>query len=84
MMNKENRLEVETPVGKLIAVPSEDPDYPGICIFLERKDGVWIDLTCSEVEKESGEGRVFVWSDILSDDYTDVFRFNKKELLNEE
>lgn len=48
----EKRFEIDTPIGKLVAEAGGDyKDYPGIYIYLQREDGVQIDLSCTEIDK---------------------------------
>lgn len=49
----EKRFEIDTPIGKLVAEAGGDyKDYPGIYIYLQREDGVQIDLSCTEIDKK--------------------------------
>lgn len=81
----EKRFEIDTPIGKLVAEAGGDyKDYPGIYIYLQREDGVQIDLSCTEVDKETGEGRVFVWENTSTDEYTKMMRWTKEQLMIKE
>lgn len=80
-------LNVDTPVGRLHAYPSSDPDYPGIFIDLER-DGkrmsaplLLIDFSHTEFPEcrnpEAAEKGVLVcrcWQDVRQEDYKEKDR----------
>ena len=45
-------IKTETPIGTIIAEVAQDPDHPGIFIWIERKDGTILDLTAVEYMSE--------------------------------
>lgn len=83
----EPTLNVDTPVGRLHAYPSSDPDYPGIYIDLKR-DGkcmdaplLLIDFSHTEFpeckDPEAAEKGVLVcrcWQDVRQEDYKEKDR----------
>lgn len=70
---------INTPIGKLHAYPSTDPNHPGIYIDIKRTDDVYEDaLVLTEFVPEEDEadhsGNAIVtrvWSDSSKEDYTD-------------
>jgi hypothetical protein len=69
----DNRIEIETPLGKLVAYKSIDPDYPGIYIDLER-NGIGMSVCLVEVNNSEDEDKDTlvsrIWSDGREEDYT--------------
>ena len=69
----EKRFAIDTPIGKLVAEADGDyKDYPGI------------DLSCTEIDKDSGEGRVFIWENTSTDECTRMMRWTKEQLMIKE
>lgn len=70
-----DRLEVETPLGTLIASVSPDPNYPGIYIDLKR-DGCPYEAAVALAEcmpAEDGKPGYIMcrtWGDAMQEDYT--------------
>lgn len=68
-----NKIEVETPLGALVAYPSTDKAHPGIYIDLKR-DGQAADLSLACIECGAwGKGHslhAYVWGDALYEDPT--------------
>lgn len=67
----EQKVEVVTPVGTLVATPTGGGEYPGIQIEL-RRDGISYDLGLAVVEYNSNMKtlRAHVWSDAMHEDPT--------------
>jgi len=81
----EKRFAIDTPIGKLVAEAGGDyKDYPGIYIYLQREDGVQIDLSCTEIDKKTDEGRVFIWENTSTDEYTKMMYWTKEQLMIKE
>jgi len=84
---QDNRLEVQTQFGTLIAEPAGNPDYPGIYLYLAAEDesGEKQELTYALLEAakdtpRSGETelRLLVYANDDSDDYSHSFVFTKQ------
>jgi len=79
-----DKLIVETALGKIIATPSADPDYPGIFVgFQPNGNEFEIDLALIEASPNKDQNlekelRVLVWGDKDKDDYTDAFSIVKE------
>lgn len=67
----EQKVEVVTPVGTLVATPTGGGEYPGIQIEL-RRDGVSYDLGLAVIEYNGSTKtlRAHVWSDAMHEDPT--------------
>lgn len=78
------KICIETVLGKICACESENPDYPGIYIYLEREDGVEIDLIAVEANDISDCIKAFVWKDTSTDEFTNSHIWTKNELDIEE
>ncbi len=67
---EENKISLDTPLGKLCACTIKDAEYPGIYICIARPDGVEIDLMVTEVDAEQKEAAAYVYGDTSTDDWT--------------
>lgn len=80
----ENRIEVKTAFGMLIAEPSSDPDYPGVWISIMRprteegEEGEYEanlalveSMQDSEFPDSKKKLRVLVWANPDREDYTE-------------
>lgn len=67
----EQKVEVVTPVGTLVATPTGGGEYPGIQIEL-RKDGISYDLGLAVVEYNGGTKtlRAHVWGNAMHENPT--------------
>lgn len=74
------KIERNTPLGKLCAAPGGDLDYPGISIYIERPDGVQIDLAYVEVERSSNTASAYIYEDTVQEEWTRKFVWNQKEI----
>jgi len=76
----QQRIEIQTVFGKLIAEQSGDPHYPGIHICLERNDGerqlVLVESTPGTPCESTHTLRALVWKNNF-EEYSDVFTFYK-------
>ena len=81
---KTQQIRVRTAFGALIASKSENPDYPGIYICIEKTDenGDMYEQDIVLVEDIPNEGsrslRVVTWEDMNSEDYTRIASLSEK------
>ena len=47
-MKTAKKIEIKLPTGTLVAEAMPDPEYPGISVYLERPDGIQVDLVLVE------------------------------------
>jgi len=81
----EQKISVETPWGKLTACIGGDPDsYPEIFVYMERDDGVEIDLTCVSFDKENNQLDAFLYEDTSTDCWTKKHIWSEEEIKIEE
>lgn len=75
-------IKIETPLGTLCATTAGDPDYPGIYIYLKRKDGSEVDIALTEVNSIDAPDflHAYIYGDTQCEDWTDRFSFTKNEL----
>lgn len=70
--------------GKLKAEIGGDPDYPEIFVYLEREDGVQIDLVAvGHPTPESKDMRAYLYGDTTRDDYTQSYTWHEEALKAE-
>ena len=78
-----NEIKVKIKGGYLRAIPSDDPDYPGIWVeaIIDNEDEeslsrpqVLVEQVCLDPRDESMT-RVLVWNDKNSEDYTNEIIF---------
>lgn len=77
----ENRFEVDTPIGKIVAEGFIKP-YPGIVTYLKRNDGEVISLSSINYDI-SGDIESYLWMDVLSDEYTEHKSWPFEELTED-
>lgn len=83
-MQEPNKISIQTPLGKLTAVIGGDPDYPEIFIYLERPDGIEIDLTAVSTDGTDDQLTAYLYGDTSTDSYTREHKWSKEELNIEE
>ena len=76
----ENKARVKTPLGTLVAEVGGDPDYPEIFVYLEREDGMQIDLTAVSTNGKDDEIKAYLYADTRTDSYTHSHKWTKEEL----
>ena len=83
-INNTKKVAVPTVLGKLVAEPGGDPDYPEILVYLERKDGAQVDLVMAgQINPDSANIRACLYADTTSDDYTKSFTWHEESLMLE-
>ena len=75
---EENKISLDTPLGKLCAGTTGSEEYPGIYIYMARPDGVEIDLVIAEVDAEQKEAAAYVNVDTSDENWI------KKHIWTEE
>ena len=76
----EKKISVNTPLGKLCACIGGDPDYPEIFVYIEREDGVEIDLVAADVSIESNTARAYLYSDTTTEQWTKRHVWSAEEI----
>ncbi len=65
------KISVQTPLGILTACIGGDSEcYPEIFIYIERPDGVEIDLVAADVDIETKRARAYLYGDTSTESYT--------------
>lgn len=67
---EEKKIFTNTPLGKLCACVGGDPDYPEIFVYIERPDGIEIDLVAAEVKVEDKAAFAYLYGDTSTDQWT--------------
>lgn len=83
-MNEPKEISIQTPLGKLTAVIGNDPDYPTIYTYLERPDGVEIDLVAVSTDGHDDKLTGYLYGDTATECYTRTHTWYKDELNIEE
>lgn len=78
-----NELRIKVNGGYLIAEPNPDPDYEGISILFEAKNGCLIDIVTAECKAENNKSiiDVYCYEDVYTEDFTRKFSLNNEELI---
>ena len=77
----EDKICVQTPYGKLCAVIGGDRvDYPEIFVYIEREDGVEIDLTAVSFDTHHNQLSAYLYGDTSIEDWTHKHIWAKKEI----
>lgn len=83
-MAEPKTISIQTPLGKLTAVIGGDPDYPTIYTYLERPDGVEIDLVAVSTDGHDDKRTAYLYGDTETTCYTRTHTWSKEELNIEE
>jgi hypothetical protein len=75
-----NKIQIQTPLGKLTAVIGGDPQYPEIFVYLERPDGIEIDITAVSTDGDDDHLSAYLYSDTTTDTYIHKHTWSKDEL----
>lgn len=75
-----DKIVIKTSMGNLCAVSGGDYDYPGICVYIERPDGVQIDLVAVDVENLSKIAAAYIYEDTEQEDWTKKFVWRAKDI----
>lgn len=79
------KISINTPLGKLCACIGGDPDfYPEIFVFIEREDGIEIDLVAAEVNVEENAAKAYLYGDTTTDQWTKKHSWSAEEINIEE
>lgn len=75
------KISVQTPLGILTACIGGDSEcYPEIFIYIERPDGVEIDLVAADVDIETKRARVYLYGDTSTESYTRYHVWSEDEI----
>ena len=75
------KISVQAVSGRLTAEIGGDPNYPEIFVYLERIDGVEIDLVAvGEDTKNKEDVKAYLYGDTSRDDYSKSYTWHKKDL----
>ena len=75
------KISVQAALGLLTAEIGGDPDYPEIFVYLERKDGIQIDLVAASQSDPNREDiSAYLYEDTSTDAYTKSYSWSKEEL----
>lgn len=79
------KISVQTPWGKLTAcIGGDGNDYQDIFVYMEREDGVEIDLVAVSLDVDKNELSGYVWEDTSTDEWTRKFTWSQEEINIEE
>lgn len=75
------KISVSTPIGILTACIGGDPEsYPEIFVYIEREDGVEIDLVAAEVDVETKNAKAYLYGDTSTEGYTRHHVWSESEI----
>lgn len=75
------KISIPTPLGLLTACIGGDPEcYPEIFIYLQREDGVEIDLVAADVDLETRNARAYLYGDTSTESYTRHHVWSENEI----
>ena len=78
---KEQKISLETPLGRLEACVGGDPvAYPEIFTYLVRPDGVEIDLVACDVNLEEQAAKAYLYGDTSTEEWTRRHCWSKAEI----
>lgn len=75
------KISVPTPLGLLTACIGGDSEcYPEIFVYLQREDGVEIDLVAADVDLKTRNARAYLYGDTSSEGYTRHHVWSENEI----
>lgn len=75
------KISVNTPLGVLTACIGGDPKfYPEIFVYLQREDGVEIDLVAADVNLENKTANAYLYGDTSTESYTRHHTWTENEI----
>lgn len=78
---EERKIYVDIPIGKLCAVVGGNPEeYPEIYVYIERNDGVEIDLVAAGYEKQEAEVCAYLYGDTSTEEWTKKYKWSAEEI----
>ena len=76
----ENKIYLDTPLGKLCATTNVADEYAEIYVYIEREDCVEIDLVAAEVDAETRRVNAFLYGDTAVDNWTKKHTWGPDEI----
>lgn len=75
------KIVIDTPLGKLCAIVDGDPkNCPEIFIYIERDDGVEIDLVAAAVDIDDNCAKAYLYGDTRTEQYTNRHIWSEEEI----
>lgn len=74
------KISIDTPLGILTACVGADPDYPEVFVYLQREDGVEIDLVAADVNLDNNTVGAYLYGDTSTDSYTQYHMWTENEI----
>lgn len=75
------KISVNTPLGVLTACIGSSPEYyPELYVYLQRNDGIQIDLVAADVNLETKTANAYLYGDTSTDSYTRHYQWNEDEI----
>ena len=64
------KISIDTPLGKLCACIGGDADYPEMFTYIERPDGIEIDLVAADIKTDDLTANAYLYGDTSTEDWT--------------
>ena len=66
----EKKIYLDTPIGKLCAITNVADEWSEIYVYIERPDGVEIDLVAAEVDTDEKIVSAYLYGDTATEQWT--------------
>ena len=66
----EKKSYLDTPLGKLCAITNIADEWREIYVYIEREDGVEIDLVAAEVDTDNKSVSAYLYGDTTTEEWT--------------
>lgn len=76
----EKKIVLDTPLGKLCAVSNAYDKWSEIFIYIERGDGLEIDLVAAEVDTALKTASAYLYGDTSTEQWTKKHTWTQKEI----
>lgn len=79
---KDNQARIKIPGGELVAEENPNPEYPGICVYLELDSGDIMDLVLMENHNQDGKStiEVYGYEDVWNEDWIQKYSIDMSEV----
>lgn len=76
----EEKISIDTPLGKLCACVNDTGEYSEMFVYIERLDGIEIDLVAAEVDQENQTASAYLYGDTATEQWTRKHTWSADEI----
>lgn len=76
----EKKIYLDTPLGKLCAITNIEGEWSEIYVYIERPDGVEIDLVAAEVNTDEKIVSAYLYGDTTTEQWTQKHTWSEADI----